>query len=110
MTMIFVTRHQGAIDWLNAWARDHGVEAQVRAHFEDADVANVQPGDRIAGPLPVQIIAAINTRGGRYLHIEMDLPLDARGKPLSAAEMNRYGARLVEYRAERVAPSAGAVS
>lgn len=52
-------------------------------------MARIKPGDRVAGPLPVQIIAAINAGGGRYLHIEMDLPEEARGMPLSADDMDR---------------------
>jgi CRISPR-associated protein Csx16 len=57
--------------------------------------------------LPIQIIAAINARGGRYFHIEMDLPEDARRRELSADEMDRFGATPVEYRAERVEPANG---
>ncbi len=90
MTTYFVTRHQGALDW----ARAQGVEADPLDHLDPATIA---PGDMVIGTLPVHIIAEICTRGGRYLHLVLDLPPEARGKELSAADMTRFGARLEEY-------------
>ncbi len=96
MTTYFVTRHPGAIEW----ARRQGIEAELVRDFKSDVIA---PGDVVLGTLPVQLIAEVNARGGRYLHLEMSLPPEARGKDLSADDMDRFGARLVEYRAERVA-------
>lgn len=98
MTTYLVTRHQGAVDW----ARAHGIAAEWKPHFTEADVAALRPGDSVMGPLPVQIIANINARGGRYYHIEMTLPPEARTRELTAADMDSFGARLVEYRVMRV--------
>ena len=95
MTDFFVTRHPGAVEW----ARQKGIEAELVSHL---DVARVGAGDRVLGTLPVQMIAQINERGARYLHLEMTIPEEARGRDLSAEDMERFGARLVEYRAEKV--------
>jgi CRISPR-associated protein Csx16 len=100
MASYLVTRHAGAV----AWARRHGIEAEWKPHFEEADLAGVRPGDSVLGPLPVQLIAEVNARGGRYFNVEMRLAAEARGRELTADDMDRLGARLVEYRVQRVTP------
>jgi CRISPR-associated protein Csx16 len=95
MAAYFVTRHAGAVEW----ARRKGIDAELVAHF---DVRCVCDGDLVLGPLPVHLVAEVNDRGGHYFHIEMDLPSEARGQELSADDMERFGARLVEFRVFRV--------
>lgn len=95
MTALFVTRHPGAVDW----AARQGIAARMVAHL---DTGTVGPGDTVMGTLPVHLVAEVCARGARYLHLSLDLPAEARGRDLSADEMVRFGARLTEYRAERV--------
>lgn len=90
MTAFFITRHSGARDW----AAEQGLAATVIAHL---DAATVQPGDTVMGTLPIHLAAAVCARGARYLHLELDLPPDARGRDLTADEMTQYGATLREY-------------
>lgn len=103
MADYLVGRHKGAVEW----ARRKGIEAEYKEHFEDADVAAIREGDRVYGPLPIQIVAEINRLGGHYFHIEMNVPKDARGRELSADEMEQFKAKEVEYRAERVETKRG---
>ncbi|ADP71124.1 CRISPR-associated protein, VVA1548 family [Rhodomicrobium vannielii ATCC 17100] len=95
MATYFVTRHEGAIDW----ALRKGIEAQLVTHL---DPSKIEKGDVVLGTLPVQIIAQINERGARYLHLEMSLPADQRGIALTADDMERLGAQLIEYEARRI--------
>ncbi|MBK1646705.1 CRISPR-associated protein Csx16 [Thiocapsa imhoffii] len=92
MSIYFVTRHPGAYDW--AFAEGLQVDAVV-AHL---DPAIIQPGDQIIGSLPVNLAAEVCTRGGRYLHLSLDLPPDLRGEELSIEQMRTCGARIEEYR------------
>jgi CRISPR-associated protein Csx16 len=96
MTTFLVTRHAGAL----AWAQQQGLEVDhVVAHL---DLLEIAAGDTVIGSLPVNLAAQVCRHGGRYLHLSIDLPLEARGLELSADEMCRYGARLEEYRVEPV--------
>lgn len=95
MTVYFVTRHAGAV----AWAAARGIAAAPTAHL---DPAAVRAGDIVLGTLPVNLVAAINRRGARYLHLTLDVPPDQRGRELSAADMTRFGAELREYVVEEV--------
>ena len=91
MTTYFVTRHPGAL----AWAQRHGVQVDRQLAHLDASV--VEAGDTVIGILPVNLAAQVCARGGRYLNLSLDLPAEARGRELSADELEAYGARLEAY-------------
>jgi CRISPR-associated protein Csx16 len=91
MSTYFITRHAGAHDW----AAEIGLTVdQVLDHL---DPAVLLPGDCVIGVLPVHLAAEVCRRGARYLHLSLDLPPEARGRELSAAEMRAYGARVEEF-------------
>lgn len=96
MTTYFISRHAGAVDW--AEAQGFHVDQRL-AHF---DVTVIQPNDRVIGTLPINLVADVNARGGHYFHLTLELPAEARGKELSAEDMQRYGARLEAYAAQKL--------
>jgi CRISPR-associated protein Csx16 len=101
MTTWFITRHRGAV----AWAARHGIAVdQWIAHLAPADV---QAGDVVMGTLPVNLAAEVCARGARYLNLSLDLPAEARGRELTAEDLERYGATLEEFVVGRVAPVSG---
>lgn len=96
MTTYFVTRHPGAV----VWAQAEGFHVdQLVTHLEPSIVT---AGDVVIGTLPVHLAARIIERGGRYFHLTLDVPSEARGRELTAEEMRRFGARLEEYEVRRV--------
>ncbi|NEX19129.1 CRISPR-associated protein Csx16 [Thiorhodococcus mannitoliphagus] len=96
MSLYFVTRHPGARDW----AGEEGITVdQVLEHL---DPAIIQPGDTLIGSLPVNLAATVCARGGRYLHLSLDLPPALRGQELSAEQMRACGARVEEYQVRRM--------
>jgi CRISPR-associated protein Csx16 len=91
-----VSRHAGAVEWL----RRRGVEAdEVVGHLE---VGRLEEGDVVIGTLPLHLAAEVCRRGCRYIHLALDAPAGARGRELTAEEMERYGARLEEYEVKGV--------
>jgi CRISPR-associated protein Csx16 len=97
MTTWFVTRHPGAIEW--ASRQGIRVDRQI-AHLDPADI---QPGDTVIGTLPVNLAAEVCTRGARFFNLSLDVPPEARGRDLSADDMERFGARLEEYDVRKLA-------
>lgn len=90
-TTWFVSRHPGALEW----ARRKGIVVdRVVAHL---NVEDVKPGDTVIGTLPVNLAAEVCARGARYLNLSLDLPEDARGRELTADELERYGARFEAF-------------
>ena len=95
MTTWLVTRHPGTV----AWSRRRGIAAVIIEHL---DPGQVQAGDMVLGSLPTHIVAALNAKGVRFKHLAYDTPPELRGRELTADDLERLGARLVEYRVERV--------
>ncbi|MCX7627453.1 MAG: CRISPR-associated protein Csx16, partial [Methylophilaceae bacterium] len=91
MTVWFVSRHVGAVEW--AQRRGIRVDRWV-PHLEVSDVA---AGDTVIGTLPINLAAEVCTRGAVYLNLSLELPPEARGRELTADELDAYGARLERY-------------
>ena len=96
MTTYFVSRHPGAREW----AAGEGVA--VNAVIAHLDPSVIQPGDVVIGTLPVHLAAQVCRRGGRYLHLSLELPPEWRGQELNAADLRQCGARLEEYQVTRL--------
>lgn len=94
MTVWFVSRHPGAVEWARTQALT--VDRWV-PHLEPEAV---QAGDIVAGTLPVHMAAAVCARGARYLHMSLTLPPAWRGRELSRDELEMAGARLDEFTIE----------
>lgn len=99
MTSYFISRHPGALEWAAA----EGL--QVDQVIDHLDPATIQPGDTLIGTLPVNLAAEVCARGGRYLHLSLDLPPDLRGRELSVAQMRDCGARVECYLVTRLTSS-----
>ncbi len=100
MTTYFISRHPGAREW----AAGEGIAVdRVLAHF-DPDC--VRPGDVVLGTLPIHLVARVCARGGRYLHLSLEIPPEWRGRELSAADLRACGARLEAYRVTAETPPA----
>lgn len=96
MTTYFISRHPGARDW----AASQGITVdKLLSHF---DPQIIRPGDAVLGTLPVNLAAQVCARGGRYLHLSLDLPASLRGQELTAEDMSRLGARLEQYQVEKI--------
>lgn len=101
MTTWFVTRHPGAVEW----AARQGV--QVDQHVAHLNTTDIAPGDIVIGILPVHLAAQVCARGGRYFNLSIRMPVDARGRELTADELEAFDTSIEEY-AITAAPSGDA--
>ncbi|GIW91539.1 MAG: hypothetical protein KatS3mg109_1971 [Pirellulaceae bacterium] len=92
MAMIIVSRHPGAVEWL----RRHYPEWRDAAVLSTATGADVA-GRWVAGNLPMALAALCE----RYWAIEF-AGTPPRGAEYTADDMEKAGARLVEYRVTRL--------
>ncbi|MBI3935960.1 MAG: CRISPR-associated protein Csx16 [Betaproteobacteria bacterium] len=101
MTVFFVSRHPGAVEW----AERQGL--QVDRWVAHLDPADILPGDTVVGSLPVHLVADVCGRGARYLHLALYVPEHARGRELTADELECFGARLEPFLVEHDIYSSG---
>jgi CRISPR-associated protein Csx16 len=88
VTVWFVSRHPGALEWMqrNGMPFDR--------HVAHLDPNEVKAGDKVIGSLPVNLAADICARGAEYWHLSLRLDSADRGRELSADELQDYSATL----------------
>lgn len=91
MTTYLITRHPGAVEW----AERQGVRVDMQIAHLDPEL--IQAGDVVIGTLPVQLAAEVCARGGRFLSLSLEVPPEARGRELTADDLERFGARLEAF-------------
>lgn len=104
MTAYFISRHPGAL----AWAAEEGVTVDRQVAHLDAEI--VRPGDVVIGTLPVNLAARVCERGGRYLHLSLELPPEWRGEncpPPICARSARICESIAFCRSVRISPVSG---
>lgn len=91
MSIWFVSRHEGAKDWI----REEGVH--VDKWVEHLDPDDVETGDTVIGTLPFHIAAALSVKGVRFFALSYAADRLQRGRELDSAELRRLGCRLTQY-------------
>jgi len=90
MTTLIVTRHPGAV----AWLQSRGVEGDIVSHL---DPGQVGAGDRVYGVLPVHLIDECLRRGAEVFILQLpQIPPELRGKEITAEDMDRLGVKVYE--------------
>lgn len=92
MTIYFVTRHPGALQW----AASNQVEFDMHLSHLD-DLNDLNKGDVVIGTLPINIVYQINQLGVRYIHLSLEIPPSLRGVELDIAQLNSCKATLEEF-------------
>lgn len=102
-TVWLISRHTAALEWLSKqWPHELCRRAAALPALEE-----IARTDWVVGNLPIHLIAELTSRRVRYFHLVLDLPPERRGHELTVEDMERYGARLEEYRAFRVEGAEG---
>jgi CRISPR-associated protein Csx16 len=91
VTLWFVSRHPGALEWMR---KNH---IPFDRHVPHLEVDDIRPGDEVIGSLPINLAAEVCARGATYRHLSLRLDIDDRGRELSAQELERYDACLESY-------------
>ena len=92
MTTWFISRHQGAIDWIKQ-QRDWRIDRYIE-HLNPADI---QPGDTVIGTLPIHIAAEVCAKGANFYFLQLPQEAEKRGSEYSAADMQTMGCSLRRF-------------
>ena len=96
MTVYFVTRHIGALQW----ACEHNAHYDVHLTHVD-DLTLFKAKDMVIGTLPIQWVADLNAQGVHYMHLSMDIPAHLRGVELNAQQLCDCHIRLEAFQVTR---------
>lgn len=99
MSIYLVSRHQGAVDWMNHMGHHYDEHLTHLADYEA-----LTAGDTIIGSLPINIVADLNARGVTYQHLSLYIPEQLRGVELTAEQLSQLDAKLEQYVVKRMNP------
>lgn len=91
MTVWFVSRHQGALDWLQQSGR------HVDRVVPHLDIAEIARGDTVLGTLPLHLAAEVCAKGAAFYFLQLPQEAALRGSEYSAEDMTTMGARLRRF-------------
>ena len=97
MSVYLVSRHQGAVEWMQNM-RNH--KNKHLTHLENYN--DLSAGDVVVGSLPINIVADLAQYGVSYLHLSLYIPEHLRGIELTAEQLSSLDARREEYEIRRV--------
>lgn len=90
---IIISRHVGAVKWLN---EIKGVTGKVIPHFDETIEVK---GKKVYGTLPVHLIKKVIDNGGEFYLINLpSVAFSQRGEELSPSEMEKAGAQLLKIK------------
>ena len=95
MATYFITRHTGAVEW----ASQEGFDVtNLVTHADGAFFACLRAGDIVMGILPVALAFRVCAAGAEFYDLALpNLPVELRGKELTAQQMRECGARVTRY-------------
>jgi CRISPR-associated protein Csx16 len=91
MTVWFVNRHPGALEWMLRSGKSFD------RHVEHLDPNEIQSGDTVIGSLPINLAAEVCARGAEYWHLSLWLDSRDRGCELSAIDLQNRLATLERF-------------
>lgn len=98
MTVYFITRHPGALQW----AKQNQLHYDVHAEHLLC-ISQLQAGDTVVGTLPINMVYQLNKRQVSYIHLSLQIPPDLRGIELTAEQLNGCKATLEKFEVNKVA-------
>lgn len=101
MTVYLVSRHQGAVEWMNHMGHPYDTHL---THLSSKETLSA--GDTVVGSLPINLVADLSERGIRYLHLSLYIPEHLRGVELSAEQLSQLDAKLEPYSVKRLTNNA----
>lgn len=91
-----ISRHSAAVELLQQ-SLPH--IDRIQPELTPEDMQSLKAGDCVYSNLPAPVVAALSARGVRYFHIDLQLPLAARGRELTTKQLKQYGFQLIEVSA-----------
>lgn len=91
MTIWFISRHQGAIDWVKQQAIKID---RFEAHL---DTTLIQENDVVIGTLPIHLAAKVCQKGAKFYFLSINITPEQRGTELTHEQLISQGCSLQPF-------------
>tara|TARA_R100000935_G_scaffold58834_1_gene98399 strand:+ start:10281 stop:10589 length:309 start_codon:yes stop_codon:yes gene_type:complete len=97
MSIYLISRHKGAVEWMNHTGNHYDKHL---THLDN--YSQLSEGDIIVGSLPINLVADLAERSVGYIHLSLYIPEHLRGIELSAKQLSQLDAKLEAYSVQRI--------
>ncbi|MDG6882239.1 putative CRISPR-associated protein, VVA1548 family [Phocoenobacter uteri] len=91
MKTYFISRHQGAIDWIKSQQID------VDQFVDHLDMDMVKQGDTVIGTLPIHLAAQVCKKGAKFYFLSVNVTKEQRGRELNKNELVKQECKLQQF-------------
>lgn len=91
MAVYFISRHQGAIDWVKTQ------DLKIDHFVTHLDVNDIQEGDIVIGTLPIHLAAEVCAKGAKFYFLSINVNPEQRGQELSASQLQQQGCTIKPF-------------
>lgn len=95
MTTLFVSRHQGAIEWIKQQS------IQVDVFVEHLNVEEIQADDVVIGTLPIHLAAEVCQKGAKFYFLSVNVAREQRGTELTYEQLEKQACSLQQFYIEK---------
>lgn len=96
MTTWFISRHQGAIDWIKRQ------NIQIDRFIEHINVEEIQADDTVIGTLPIHLAAEVCIKGAKFYFLSVNVEENQRGTELTYEQLVKQGCSLQQFYIEKL--------
>lgn len=96
MAVWFISRHQGAIDWIKQQP------IHINRFESHLDTHLIQAGDTVIGTLPIHLAADICQRGAKFYFLSVNVTATQRGTELTAQQLTEQFCSLQPFWVEKI--------
>ncbi|WGE85078.1 CRISPR-associated protein Csx16 [Actinobacillus equuli] len=91
MAVWFISRHQGAIDWIKQQA------IQIDRFEQHFDVAEIQADEVVIGTLPIHLAAEVCQKGAKFYFLSVNVTREQRGTELTCEQLVKQGCSIEPF-------------
>lgn len=96
MTTWFISRHQGAIEWVKHQ------NIQIDRFESHLDTSLVRAGDVVIGTLPIHLAAEICQKGARFYFLSVNVTYEQRGTELTYEQLTEQQCSIHQFWVEKL--------
>ena len=95
MSVWFVSRHQGAIEWIQKQ------NVKIDQFVTHLDAKKVQNNDIVIGTLPIHLAAEICAKGAKFYFLTVNVTKEQRGKELTYQQLMEQNCSIQPFYIEK---------
>lgn len=96
MAVWFISRHQGAIDWVKQQP------IQIDRFESHLDVNLIQAEDTVIGTLPIHLAAEVCQKGAKFYFLSINVRPEQRGIELTQAQLVEQGCSIEPFSIQKL--------